>query len=136
MSQTANILHLAAHEMGERVAAWLRQVYPDARAKRIGRDFDVSEATAKRWLSGVRPTSDYLNAMTARWGWRFTQMVFQAQPRAAADDDLRAELAIMRATIERLEARLAGSDTKTTGEVGFAADASPGATGRSTDRAA
>lgn len=63
---------------GARVAAFLRQAYPDARAKRIARDFDVSERQGERWLAGELPTTAQLAKMAGKLGWRFWHSVGEA----------------------------------------------------------
>lgn len=62
-------------EVGELFASWLRRFYPDARAKRLSRDFGVAEATAKRWLAGHLPDTSILLLMLARWGAPFAAEV-------------------------------------------------------------
>lgn len=97
LSQTANNF-----DLGPRWQAWLRdQVYrgPHA-AKRIARDWNVSEGTAKLWLSGKRPTSEYVEEARRRWGWRFVQFVF-APP--GIERQLDAELAQLKQRVALLE---------------------------------
>jgi hypothetical protein len=68
------------HEMadvGPRVADWLRSNYRDSLAKRVAREFEVSERQAQRWASGERPTPEHISAMAAKWGWRFIGFIYQ-----------------------------------------------------------
>lgn len=81
-----------AAEMGERVAIWLRQAYPDAKAKRIARDFDVAEATAKSWLAGKPPSTGHLAQMCARWRKSFAAWVLAPTGDWTAEWRLQAEI--------------------------------------------
>ena len=71
-------------DIGPKVATWLRSNYQDCTAKRVARDFRVSERQAQRWAAGERPTSEHLSAMAARWGWRFVDFVFEGAVGIAA----------------------------------------------------
>jgi hypothetical protein len=62
--------------LGARIAEILRKKYTSDRAKMIARDFRVSTGTAKRWLSGVAPTSSVIEEMVARWGVGFVVEAF------------------------------------------------------------
>lgn len=62
-------------ESGGRLATFLRAVYPDARAKRVARDWCVDERTAEGWLAGRLPGSAMLAAMCRRWGASFADFV-------------------------------------------------------------
>jgi hypothetical protein len=97
-------------DLGPRWQAWLRdQVYrgPHA-AKRIARDWSVSEGTAKLWLSGKRPTSEYIEEARRRWGWRFVQFLF-APP--GVERQLDAELYQLKQRLARLERAIGDEDT-------------------------
>src|SRR3990167_8603517 len=91
---TANVSAISANavDMGPRVAHWLReQAYPgSAKAKRVARDFGVSEGTARLWLGGKRPESRWLEQMAKRWGWRF--VTFVHAPLCAPEADVVARL--------------------------------------------
>jgi len=107
-SSSANAIDL---DLGDRVRAWLRDTaYPgDCKAKRIARDFDVSEGTAKLWLAGKLPESRWLKKMAQRWGWDFWNFVGQplcgGLGRATDPANLRSELGALQARLARLEAR-------------------------------
>lgn len=92
--------------VGERVAAWLRQVYPDARAKRIARDFGCDERTAQGWLAGAAPANKHWHGMVARWGQRFLAFVYQPHFDWAEQARLDAEL---EALVNQLRERRKGS---------------------------
>jgi len=93
-------------DLGPRVGWFLRTAYPGARAKRIANQFGVSETTAKRWMSGVTPTSEHLQAMAKEWGWRFVQFVYQPVCGGGSfDEAMSADLRAMEARLARLEAR-------------------------------
>ena len=62
--------------VGARCAAWLRELYPNNKGKLVARDFNVSENTAWRWMSGVAPTVLHLEEMVSRWGHPFLNYVF------------------------------------------------------------
>jgi hypothetical protein len=57
-------------EIGNRVSWWLRLAYRTSAAKRVAREFNVSERQAKRWIAGERPTSEHLGRMARAFGWR------------------------------------------------------------------
>lgn len=62
--------------LGQRTSFWLGIAYPGAgKRKRIAREFDVSEGTARNWLGGICPTQEYLGQMARKWGWRFVQFI-------------------------------------------------------------
>jgi hypothetical protein len=73
-------LNIPSDTPGERCAYFLRLIYHDAKAKRIARDYDVSEPTARLWLAGKLPTSEHLTTMARRYGWRFIAFVFGQLP--------------------------------------------------------
>lgn len=104
MSQTYQEL-----DLGPRVQHWLKLVYHGSRAKLIARDHDVSESTAKRWLSGERPTSDVLTVMARRWGWRFVSFVFEP---AVGTPAMYAEMEAMDARLRRLEGERVAEDAR------------------------
>ncbi len=97
MSDSANI---ASEAFGDRIGWWLRSFYPGARAKCIAREFDVSEATARRWLGGEKPTSEFVAAMAARFGWRFVNFIYEPVIGTPA---IRAEMDALDARLARLE---------------------------------
>lgn len=88
--------------VGQRIAAWLRQAYPDAKAKRIALDFGCDERTAKSWLAGERPIGRHLDAMIARWGRVFFAFVYEPVLNWAEQERLDAELAALQSVTARL----------------------------------
>lgn len=62
--------------VGPRVALFLRDLYPQDRAKLLARDFKISVSTAQRWLDGKAPTTAQLEEMVEKWGEPFLQLVF------------------------------------------------------------
>lgn len=97
LSQTANNF-----DLGPRWQAWLRdQAYrgPHA-AKRIAQDWNVSVSTAKLWLSGKRPSSEYLEEGRRRWGHVF--WAFLSAP-PGIERQLDAELHQLKRRLARLE---------------------------------
>ena len=65
-------------DVGSRWAAALRARYPDARAKRIARDLNVSVRTAEGYLSGQAPTAAVLVRAVALHGTAFALEVLGA----------------------------------------------------------
>ena len=59
--------------LGQQIAAFLRQRYPKNAAKLIATEFDVSIATAERWLAGVHLSAKHIAQMQAKWGEPFTR---------------------------------------------------------------
>lgn len=88
-------------EFGARVSWWLRLSYRTSTAKRVARDFDISERQAKRWLAGERPTPEHIECMARKFGWRFIDFVFEgiAGPPRPVE--------IMRTEMDELDQRLA-----------------------------
>jgi hypothetical protein len=79
---TIDLFGMAAsglHPVGERIAAWHRQVP----AKVLARDFAVAVATAKSWKGGHLPQMSHFTVMVRRYGVDFLDFVF-----APALDDL------------------------------------------------
>jgi hypothetical protein len=99
MSSGNNRMNAIALGVGQRTAAWLRQKYPDAKAKRIARDFGVAKITAKGWLKGNRPSNDHWDLMVARWKKEFLAFVYS--PTFDWAENLRLEV-----EIETIQARL------------------------------
>ncbi len=66
----------AVQRLGARVAVLLREVFPDCRAKRVARAFNVSVPTAERWLAGHAPAVPHLARMAQFWPRRFIAVVF------------------------------------------------------------
>ena len=89
-------------EVGERVAFWHKLLYPDHRAKRMARDYDVSVPTAERWLAGALPPQKHFTRMVKRFGERFTQFVYE--PVWRSPEELAAERADIAARLRILEA--------------------------------
>lgn len=94
MNTSGKDTDMLASMVGDRLAAWLRQAYPDAKAKRVAADFDVDERTAKSWLSGALPKNKHMLAMKQRWGWRFVAFIYQPMD-FAGQADLRARLDVL-----------------------------------------
>lgn len=93
-----------SYGVGQRASAWLRQAYPgDSRAKRIARDFECDERTAKSWLAGERPANRHWDQMVARWGRAFLAFVYQPYFDWAEQERLDAELAALQSVAARLE---------------------------------
>lgn len=66
----------AVQRLGARVAVLLRECFPDCRAKRVARAFNVSVPTAERWLAGQAPAVPHLARMAQFWPRRFAAVVF------------------------------------------------------------
>ena len=96
-------------DLGSRVGYWLRLTYHGSRAKKISHDFGVSEATAKRWLAGIRPTSEMLSVMAQRWGWRFVNFAFEPVVGTPA---MYAEMQAFDARLARLETEREAEDAR------------------------
>ncbi len=75
----------AVQRLGARVAVLLREVFPDCRAKRVARAFNVSVPTAERWLAGQAPAVPHLARMAQFWPRRFVAVVFP--PEEGGDGD-------------------------------------------------
>lgn len=90
----------AANLIGDRVRAWLLQVYPSRDAKDIARGEDVSIQTARRWLSGCLPENKHMAALAVKFGKAFVAFVYEP-----ACGDMR--LARLDAQLEDISARLA-----------------------------
>lgn len=73
---TVDAVHLRS-EIGSRVAAFLRQRYPDARAKRCADEFGVKPETSQGWLEGRMPQNRYFVAMLQKFGPRFAAFVLE-----------------------------------------------------------
>jgi hypothetical protein len=82
LAQASNnfALDIPSDTPGERCAYFLRLMYQDAKAKRIARDYEVSEPTARLWLSGKLPTSEHLTKLSRRHGWRAVAFIFGQMP--------------------------------------------------------
>lgn len=88
---------------GERVAAWLRQAYPECRAKRIARDFEASEPAAKSWLHGRAPGREFLERMMRRWGRGFFLFVYGGQFDWAAQLELEHRIEALQAALDQVK---------------------------------
>ncbi len=88
---------------GARVAAWLRQAYPDGRAKRIARDFEASEPAAKSWLQGRAPGREFLERMMRRWGRGFFLFVYGARFDWAAQLELEGRIEALQAALDQVK---------------------------------
>lgn len=93
-------------EIGDRVSWWLRLHYRTSAAKRIARDFHISERQAKRWLSGERPTSEHLGRMARFFGWRFVHFVFEGQIGVPPTEEIHGKLDRLDAQISELRNHL------------------------------
>lgn len=62
--------------VGARTAEFLHATYSRPRAKRIARDFRVSEGTAELWLAGKAPTTAHIEQMVAVFGEPYVRTVF------------------------------------------------------------
>lgn len=60
---------------GDRVAIWLRRIYPRNGAKLAAQDFHVSPHTSRRWFEGKLAENKHLAAMEVRWGQPFVAFV-------------------------------------------------------------
>jgi len=122
---------VAAIEVGSRIAAWLRQAYPDNRAKRIARDFGCDERTAKSWLAGKRCENHHWDRMVARWGKAFLGFVYSAHFDWAAQLALEAQLEALQADLDDIRQQIKGTPNesnvdRTAGAVAFGAPAEAG----------
>lgn len=61
----------------ERVAEYLRNSYPDARAKRIARALNISPGQAERYLAAESCPAWLLFALAKTDGWDFVRYVFE-----------------------------------------------------------
>ncbi|OWJ67431.1 hypothetical protein [Inquilinus limosus] len=98
-------LDLAHDEIGPRLAAHLRSLYPKHAAKRLATDFGVEEVTARGWLAGKRPSNRHMDRMFARWGRAFFDFLY-APIAGATDIDSRldrvaADVAALQAELRR-----------------------------------
>ncbi|MEI8396398.1 MAG: hypothetical protein WCF85_16820 [Rhodospirillaceae bacterium] len=91
------------HDLGQRVARWLRQTYGRGVTKHAARELGVSPGTVKTWLSGRAPTTPHLHAMAGRWGWRFIRHAYEGACGRPAFED---RLERLETTIDRLGAAL------------------------------
>jgi transcriptional regulator with XRE-family HTH domain len=107
--RTAKKLSYSANnlDLGPRVGWWLRSYYQGSRAKEIGREFEVSEGTAKRWLSGDPPTTEHLARMARAFGWRFVNFVMEP---AVGTPAMFAEMQAFEDRLARLEAERMAED--------------------------
>jgi hypothetical protein len=110
MSQSTELLSFGPH-----VAGWLRSTYSGSRAKRVAKDFGVSQATAKRWLAGEAPTAAALARMVNRFGWRFVSSICEPLVGCPA---MQAEMSALEHRLSRLEAEKERDDAA--GSVAFA----------------
>lgn len=99
-------LDLARDDIGPRIAAHLRTLYPKHAAKRLASDFCVEEVTARGWLAGSRPSNRHMDRMIARWGNSFLDFVY-APITGAPDLETRldrvfADIAALQAEIRRM----------------------------------
>jgi hypothetical protein len=69
---------LDKHEIGARRAAWLRDTayVGNDKSKRMQADWDVSHATAERWLAGEMPGNAQLERELRRWGRPYVEFLF------------------------------------------------------------
>lgn len=89
------------------VADYLRDAYPDARAKRIARDHNISVRQAERYLAARSLPDGFLFSMAKTHGWDFVRQVFAPICGAAAPSAVAARIqaaeAVARAAHEHAE---------------------------------
>lgn len=88
--------------VGDRVADWLRQEYPRASLKEVGRDLDVSHHTVKKWMAGARPENQHFDRMVKRWGAAFVAYCY-GLAEAWGEPAVQREMEDLRRRVERLE---------------------------------
>jgi hypothetical protein len=106
MSGKGRTMTAVALAVGQRTAAWLRQQYPNAHAKRIARDFNVDERTAKSWLAGKPPSTDYWHSCVARWGKGFVAFVYAPYFDWAEQARLEVEIETIQSRLDELREKV------------------------------
>ena len=112
---------LVADEVGDRVAAWLRNLFPVHTAKEAARLFNCPPRTVEGWLQGQMPQNKHMLQMMAAWGKGFVAFVYEpavGTPMAAYQ--LETELQDLKAKLKCLEGNL---DAANFSEVRTMADA-------------
>jgi hypothetical protein len=102
-------------EVGGRVSYWLRQEWPVKTAESASVEFNVSVATAKRWIAGHAPTMKHLSAMLRKWGKRFAAFVLEPTGDWTVEWRIEAELEALQTRLADLEEeyqRLRGRDVQ------------------------
>jgi hypothetical protein len=87
-------------------------MYRDAKAKRIARDYDVSEPTARLWLNGKLPTSEHLTKLSRRHGWRAVAFIFGQMPLQIRLDEQHRVLSAQLHAQEQDHAAMAGAQNE------------------------
>lgn len=76
-SSDRNTSAVTAEDVGVRVAAFLRGVYPRNAEKMLCRRFKVAPQTARGWLAGSLPQNRSLIALIDAFGAEFVSFVFE-----------------------------------------------------------
>lgn len=94
-------------QIGERVAAYYRRVYPKNTAKHLANEAGCSIDTAKNWITGSCPANEHLFAMWSRHGDSFFAFVFApVAPSLAKMAELAEETNSIQARIRKLHEAL------------------------------
>jgi hypothetical protein len=77
LHKKGNRLHSATATVdGDKIAAWLRNAWPQHTAKYAAQVTGACERTVKGWLNGQVPKPDYLARLMAHFGPGFAAMAF------------------------------------------------------------
>lgn len=102
---------LMADQVGDRVATWLRNLFPINTAKEAARLLKCSPRTVEGWLKGQMPQNKHMLQMMQAWGKAFVAFAYEpAVGTQMAAYQLDTELQDLKARLKRLEGDLHAAD--------------------------